>query len=441
MQKIFYRMSAILLALVIVLAGCSSSNTNNSVNNSNGSNESANNGGGGDASGQTSVIELDYWVPFAGSDGEFMEAMVAAFNDSQDEIKVNFMNNDWENYYPKLNTSLVGNAAPDVAVAHTSQLANLIPTGQLEAIDELAADAGLDWSEFGANQVNAVTSDGSYYAIPLDTHALIMYYNKSYLDAAGLLNADGSIAMDQSAEGFTDMLRTLKASLPNDVIPISLGTNNILSYWIWYALVHQQGGTYMDGDMPTIDTPEGKVAAELIKSWIDEGLTQSDVGDQHYDIFKSQKAALTFTGVWATGNFETEETLDFAAVPFPQLYSQPATWGDSHTIIVPRQADREKQVAAVKFADWLTTNGAMWATAGHVPVKPAVFETEEFKALPYRADYADVMEIVQYMPFTPKLGGLNDNVLESLVEINYGIKSIEEGLSEAQANAERLMNN
>lgn len=436
MRKQWFKLTSVLLALAVLFAGCSSSAPSETQSSGGNEGASSSNAGRGSSSG---VIDLDFWVPFSGSDGEFMQDMVTAFNQSQDEIRVQFMNNNWDNYYPKLNTSLVSGAAPDVAVAHTSQLANLIPTGKIEPLGELASEAGLDWSEFGDNQINAVMSDGEYYAVPLDTHALIMYYNKTYLDEAGLLNADGSIKMGEGAEGFTEMLRTLKQTLPSDVVPLSIGSNNILTYWIWYALVHQQGGTYIADGQPTIHTPESVTAMELIRLWIDEGLTQSDVGDQHYDIFKTQKAAITFTGVWATGNFESDPDLDFAAVPFPQLYDKPVTWGDSHTIIVPVQDDREKQVAAVKFADWLTDNGAMWAKAGHVPVKPAVFETEEFQSMPYRADYAGVMANVQYMPSTPKLGGLNDITLEYLVEINYGA-DIEESLRKAQEDAEAFMN-
>lgn len=436
MKKTMVQLVVAVLVFSLVLAGCSSGN------NSKAGNESASPSASGSApasGGSKEVVELKYWVPFSGSDGEFMEEMVKAFNASQSEIKVEFMNNNWENYYPKLQASLVAKAAPDVAVAHVSHLSELVPTGMIEPLDDLAKDAGLDWSTYGKNQETSVIRDGKHVAIPLDTHAVVMYYNKKYLKDAGLLNDDGSIKMEPGAEGFTNMLRTLKGKLPSDVSPLIIGSNNIFTYWIWYALVQQQGGTYFKDGKPTIDTPEGKKAMELMQTWINEGLAPKDIGDQSYDIFKTSKAAVTFTGVWATGNFEKEASLEFAAVPFPQLFSQPAAWGDSHTLIVPKQSDRNKQIAAVKFADWLTTNGAMWAKAGHVPSKPAVQETAEYKALPYRAGYAAVMNDVKYMPDSTKLGAVNDAVLESLVEINYGKKTIEDGLKDAQKKADDIV--
>ncbi|MGN7360320.1 ABC transporter substrate-binding protein [Paenibacillus sp. SAF-054] len=430
MKKTMIQFVSVLMILSLVLAGCSKSG-DSKPSNENASNSEGKSGG--------KTVELNYWVPFSGSDGEFMEDMVNSFNESQSEIKVKFMNNNWDNYYPKLLSSLQAKSAPDVAVAHVSHLAELAPTGMLEPLDDLAKDAGLDWSTFGKNQEDAIIRDGKHYAVPLDTHAVVMYYNKKFLGDAGLLNEDGTIKMEPGAEGFTKMLETLKAKLPGDVSPMIIGSNNVFTYWIWYALVQQQGGTYFKDGKPTIDTPEGKKAMELLKSWLDKGLMLPDIGDNSYDIFKTSKAAVTFTGVWATGNFEKEQSLEFAAVPFPQLFDQPAAWGDSHTLIVPKQDDKDKEVAAVKFANWLAEHGAMWAKAGHVPSKPSVVESEEYKAMPYRAGYADVMKIVKYMPDTPKLSAVNDAVLESLVQINYGQKTIEEGLKEAQEKADKLM--
>lgn len=430
MKKVMSQLVLVMMMISLVLSGCSTGDNSNSKN------VSAPKDGGEKSN---EVIKLTYWVPFSGSDGEYMENMVKTFNESQKEIQVEFMNNNWDNYYPKLLSSLAAKSAPDVAVAHVSHLAELIPTGMIEPLDALATEAGLDWSTYGKNQETSVIRDGQHVAIPLDTHAVVMYYNKKYLGDAGLLNDDGSIKMDPGAAGFTKMLEVLKEKLPADVSPMVIGSNNVFTYWIWYALVQQQGGTYFKDGQPTINTPEGKVAMELLQTWLNEKLMLPDIGDNSYDLFKTSKAAVTFTGVWSTGNFESEASLDFAAAPFPQLYDQPAAWGDSHTLIVPKQDNKEKQIAAVKFADWLAEHGAMWAKAGHVPSKPSVLASEEYKAMPYRASYAAVMDVVKYMPDTPKLAAINDTVLESLVEINYGHQTVDEGLAAAQKNADKLM--
>jgi len=415
---------------IAALTGCNSEDTSTDNEATTGNGESSNSG---------EKIELSYWVPFSGSDGEFMEGMVSEFNQSQDEIEVEFMNNNWDDYYPKLRTALVSNSAPDIAVSHVSNLPELIPTGSVESLDSLSEEAGLDWSTYADNQVEATIIDGEHYAVPLDTHAVIMYYNTELLDEAGLLNDDGTIAMGEGADGFTDMLKTLQSELPSDISPMVLGTNNIFTFWVWHALVSQQGLTYLDNGEVTINSPESVTAMNLMTEWIDEDLMAADIGDNSYDIFKTGQAAVTFSGVWATGNFETDENLEFEAVPFPQLYDQPAAWGNSHTLIVPTQDNHDKQVAAVKFADWLAENSVMWAEAGHVPTKTSVIESAEYQEMPYRSDYAAVMEDVIYVPASDQQSSISDAILESLVKINYGQISVEDGIKEAQDNVEALV--
>jgi len=421
MKRIMKGISILLVLSLLFLASCSSSD-----------NEAA-------TGGDKDKIELNYWVPFSGSDGEFMEGMVKEFNESQDDIEVEFMNNNWQDYYPKLKTALVSDSAPDIAVSHVSNLAELLPTDKIESLNELAEEAGIDWTTYSENQVNAVKFDDDYYAVPLDTHALIMFYNNKYLDEAGLLNDDGSLAYEKSPEGFTNMLRELEEKLPDDVLPLVIGSNNIFTFWVWHGLLTQQGVNYMDDGSIDINSKESQEVMSLLKTWLDEGLMPADIGDNSYDIFKTQDAAITFTGVWATGNFETEDDLDFSAVPFPQLYDEPSAWGDSHTLIIPKQDNKDKQIAAVKFADWLADNGAMWAEAGHVPTKPNVIESEEYQEMHHRSDYADVMDIVEYVPTSDRINAVNDIILESLVNINYGHVSVEEGLDEAQKQVEALL--
>lgn len=413
-----------------ILAGCGTDDNASGDANASDNNVSGANG---------EVVELSYWVPFSGSDGEFMEGMVRQFNEEHEDIQVEFMNNNWDDYYPKLRTALVSNSAPDIAVSHVSNLPELIPTGSIEPLDELADEAGIDWSSYADNQINATIIDGEHYAVPLDTHAVIMYYNTELLDEAGLLNEDGSIAMGEGHEGFTEMLETLDQELSDNISPMIMGTNNIFTYWVWHALVSQQGHDYLDGSDVAIDSPEGIEAMRLMTDWIDRDLMPADVGDNSYDIFKTGQAAVTFSGVWATGNFETEEDLDFQAVPFPQLYDQPAAWGNSHTLIVPKQEDRNKQIAAVQFADWLAENSVMWAEAGHVPPKPSVIESDDYQDLPYRSDYAAVMEDVVYVPQSQHASSIQDEILESLVQINYGQSSIEDGIRNAHEKVEDLV--
>ena len=110
-------------------------------------------------------------------------------------------------------------------------------------------------------------------------------------------------------------------------------------------------------------------------------------------------------GVWTTGTWESTKDFEFGAMPIPKFYDQEATWGDSHTIILPltQDEDEAKRKAAMIFADWVADNGQVWAKAGHIPSKPSVLEKQEFKDMPYRSDYSEVASVVKFSKNQPKL--------------------------------------
>jgi hypothetical protein len=53
------------------------------------------------------------------------------------------------------------------------------------------AGAGLAMTDYPAASIAAAQSDGKLYAVPFDVHAVILYYNKDMLGAAGLLDENG----------------------------------------------------------------------------------------------------------------------------------------------------------------------------------------------------------------------------------------------------------
>lgn len=422
----------LVMLATVVLSGCGATkNTNSSQN------------GEVPKKDQTKdTIMLKYWVPFSGGDGEYMQGLVDEFNETHDDIQVEMLNIKWADYYTKLRTSLVSRTSPDIAIAHTSMLAELSPTGMLTDINTLAEEAGIDWSEFSENVLNATIRDGKYLAVPLDTHALIMYYNKDYLNEAGVLDADGNIIMEAGADGFINMLKKLKKSLPDDVHPFVVSTNNICPVWVWYAFYNQidGGGSYLVDGKAAFNNDHSKKVLQLFADLINEGLWPKNISDaSQYDLFKSGKAAINFAGVWSTGNYEQNKDLNFAAVPIPAVFDSPATWGDSHTFVLPKKDDKAKQVAAAKFADWVTDNGVKWAKAGHIPSKTKVVNSSEYKEMDYRPDYAKAVKDVKFWPVSDKLGACNDKLIESFTVLLNGTITVDEFMERTEKEVNSIL--
>lgn len=387
-------------------------------------------------------IEINYWTPFSGGDGEYMQKMVEKFNTSQTDIKVKMLNNVWDDYYTKIRTSLVSKTAPDICIAHASHLAELNKTGMLSDINGFAKDAGLNWSDFAENPLKATMIGGVHIAIPNDTHALIMYYNTDYFKTAGLLDANGKIIMGQGPDGFIAMLEKLKTVLPSGAYPFVNSTDNICPFWMWYALYSQinGGGEFIKDKKAVFNNGQARKAAQVLVDLRDKGLWPKNISDaSSYDLFKTGKAAVNFAGVWSTGNYESNKNLYFAAIPLPKIFDKQATWGDSHTFIIPKQADKDKQIAAAKFANWLTNDGIDWAGAGHVPSKTAVVQSSEFKALKYRPDYAEAIKTVNYYPQITNISGVTDSATTDFVAMMKGALTVDQTINKASEDINTIL--
>lgn len=416
----------LLLIAMLVLSACAGGSAPSS------SSESGKTGG---------KTQISFWTPFSGGDGEFMAAMVDKFNQENPDIQVEQLSNRSEDYYTKLQTSLASDQAPDLAVLHSSRMPQFVPAGYVTPLDDLAAGSKVNWDEFNPTILESTIYDGKHYSIPLDTHAIVMYYNKTYLEKAGVLK-DGKPVFDPSPEGFTAFLTKIKNAVPADVAPLAQPSVRIDAYWMFWGFYNQLtgGGKFYDANgKAELNNPQAQQALEYVNSLYTSKLIPPNIDDA-VKLFQDQRAAVLITGVWSTGSFENIKDLDFAVVPMPQIYDQPATWGDSHTLALPKhsQEDPAKQQAALTFANWLAEHGAMWAKAGHIPSVTKVLDSQEFKDMPYRSDYAKSADFVKYWPRNEKQGQINDNIIKEFEKMLAGQQDPATTLQKADASTDKI---
>ncbi|WP_416147499.1 extracellular solute-binding protein [Salipaludibacillus sp. HK11] len=394
-------------------------------------------------------MQLTYWVLFGGGDIDFMQSIVDEYNESQDEVYVNMVLQDFEDYYTKLVTSVVADRGPDVAVIHGAVLPEMVNQGLTTPLDSLAATTGLDWNQYNDNILDAMDIEDEYHGLPVDTHPHIMYLNTDLAEEAGMVDDDGNLLMDSdSPEDFVELFSRAKETLP-EVAPLSLPTGGGDVFNFWWALYHQMGGTpifsgddLIDVDV-TIDKDVAVEAAEYIKGFFyEEELVPLHIAD-FYQEFQSGNAVGIITGVWATGIWEDTEDMNFRAYPIPTLYEQEAAAGDSHTLIIPDNEDStdERREATMEFMEFVTDEGGVtWAGAGHIPANDEVVESDEFKELPHRSDYTEVADQVVYPPESIYFNPAETEMVRSIDEIMADRVTPEEGIDQMVDELEILIN-
>ncbi|MDF2961928.1 MAG: transporter substrate-binding protein [Paenibacillus sp.] len=346
-------------------------------------------------------VELVFWSLFSGGDGDFMQQMIDSFNKDNPNIQIKNVKLEWGEYYTKLITGVSSGNGPDIGVSHTSKLPELIKQGVVSELDPVAKVTNLDWSTFNQNILSATMLNGKHYAIPIDTHPFIFFYNKTMLKQAGLLDDKGKPIMTQSAQGFVDFAVKLKISLQNNQMAFAFPSKGDDPYRLWWALYHQLGGKDVMADdlkTPSIDMAKAVQAANYIKDLYHKQQVIPLNLENFTKSFQAGNAGFFMSGVWNTGTMEQTNGLEFGVMPIPKFFDKQATWGDSHTLILPiqKKPDQNRQKAALAFMNYIADHGHVWAKAGHIPAKAKIVDDAEFKKLPYRSDYVSVADTVAF---------------------------------------------
>ncbi len=414
---------ALLMAVVVFAAGCSGGNNPGNA----GANSAENHDGTGQNTG-TEPVSIMFWNMFGGGEGDFVDQIVKDFNSSQDEVVVETLRLESNEYYAKFGTALASGKGPDVAVAHLDRLAPFVKAGQLTPLDSLAGETGFDFNEITDSNVESVSYDGVPYAVPIDTHFHMFYYNKDLLSEAGLLDADGMPILGEiSPEGFKQFLGKIKQQLP-DITPF--GVNTPYFHEPFYNLYYQTGGEILNEDL-TAAAINNENAVSVLNFYLDlYDSGYSDINDKTpWDTFHNGQSATWFGGVWEAGWHLGSEELNVGIMPIPAFFGSETHWSSSHTLVIPDYVTDEKQLAAMKFIQYFTLEGGkIWAQAGHVPTAKAVVASEDYKNLPYREAFIHAQTTVKYAPKTDKYNSIDTVVKEILQTIIFKQATPEEGL-------------
>jgi multiple sugar transport system substrate-binding protein len=389
-------------------------------------------------------VTISYWTLFTGGDKEFMDAMVEQFMEENPDIIIDQTTSRWENFYDFLTTSMAGGNAPDVAIIHATRIPGFAVQGALHPLDELIAEAELPEEDFLPIPWELSQYEGTRYAVPLDIHTLVLFYNKQILEEAGLLNEDGTFEQPDSREGWLEVFETLKER--TDATPWPLASLGSAAYRDWFSLLHQNGGQLItdDGTRAAFNSPEG---IDALQFWVDHVRTHQYSPDgltfpQTFTMFQEGDSAMEGYGAWRTGAYEAIEGLEFDVGPYPVFGDQPAMFADSHVFVLPAQRTRDeaKDRAALRFIDWMTSNTIMWTEAGHIPPRVSVIESEEYQSLPHRP-YKDLaaLENIRYPPLQVNILEIETIILEEIQAALGGVKTSERALADAEQRVNSIL--
>ena len=252
---------------------------------------------------------------------------------------------------------------PDVLMLDNPDVQQVAASGALTPLEDL----GIDTAGVADGVLRASTYEGDLYGLQPVTNTVALFYNKKFLDAAGVVPPTTWEELEVASARLTQGDR------------YGFAMSNIGTFegtWQFLPFMWSNGG-----DERNIDTPQTAAALQLVKDLMTSGsLSQSSVNwpqDEVTDHFIAGNAAMMINGPWSFPALERTADLEYGVVPIPA----PRAGGEivlpfgGEAWTVPQTGDEEKQKKAAELVQCLNRDDIEVELAlrtGTVPTKPAL---------------------------------------------------------------------
>jgi multiple sugar transport system substrate-binding protein len=356
-------------------------------------------------------------VGFDGSNAAIaavVEAAAAAVQAANPGAEIEISPAPAGNYETQLFLALSSGQAPDVFVTSGLGIGELGPTGAIEPLDAYLSQWD-GWPQYPEAVRQAISYNGSTWALPtsIDTHFL--YYRKDLFESAGL-------ARDWQPNTPDDILaaaRQVKAALP-DVIPYGLyaGANggNATAVRGFLPLLHAYGGTLKDEsgrwviDSPALRSTLGyyQTVFQVDETVPQQAMTAANPARMLRTSFATGELATLYDGSWVYADWEAaapeiahEQT---GYVLFPTADGRPsfaigglgASW-----YINARASAKDLAWALLAAGNSPEALVALNTVSPHIPPRLDAAASPAFQASPFLTAMVDSMAVLQLQPPDP----------------------------------------
>lgn len=338
---------AILMAALMAigtLAGCGSSDTateSTSAEAAEGtSTEASTDTAEASTDGKTTITFWHYMSE--DKEGQFVNAAVDEFNNSQDEIYVEAQYLPREELMKQYTIGVVSGDLPDVGMVDNPDHNSYASMGVFEDITDLYENSGDQ--HFLEGSIGSCYYDGKLYGVPWGNNCLGLFYNKKLLDEAGLEVPTTWSELEEACEKLTtsDCYGLAISAIGNE--------EGTFQYMPWLL---SAGGSVYD-----LGSDASKESMSYLKELIDKGYvnsecvnwTQADAEKQ----FASGQAAMMINGPWQFSGLEQDAPdLEYGCAQVPK-----ADDGDYASILGGENigiCTGGNKDAAWKFISWITS--------------------------------------------------------------------------------------
>lgn len=385
------------------------------------------------------VTELTFWHSMGGKGGEAITALVDAFNESQDEIRVVAeYQGAYDDAVNKLKSSALRNAGPDIMQLYEIGTKWMIDSEYAIPMQDFIDEEGYDVSHLEENILDYYTIDDKLYSMPFNTSTPILYYNKTAFEEVGLNPEVAPTNFDEILE-YSEKL-TKKSGNITERYGYAM---QIYGWFFEQFLIKQQldyanegNGRDNQATAVTFDTNQG--ALNIINGWktlVDSGLIANfgRNGDAVTDSFASGKVAMTIASTASLTDIKSKinDTFELGTAYFPAVSSTDeggVSIGGASLWIMDK-GDDDKAKAAFEFIKFMVSADvqAQWAQAtGYFSVNKEAYE---------------IPSMVEYLNNNPEFQTAIDQLREPNNQSGALLGVFPEARAAIEENIEKVLNN
>ena len=343
----------------------------------------------------TGPVEVEFWHAMGGENGNVLNELVKAYNQSQDDVRVKAVfAGTYGESLDKYLTALRGGNVPDLVQLEETAIQLMIDSGSATPASACIEAASYDTSDFLQRVLDEFTVEGVMWPMPFNVSNPVLYFNKVAFDKAGLDAENPPSTLAELQDASRKIVESGAAKYAMSV--------EIQGWYVeqWYA---KAGETVVDNDngrsaratAATLEKPVGEEIFGWLRSMLDEDLAlnvgRNPSGRDHFLAIASGDAAMTIGtsaalgGIYDVleGNPGLASRVDIRIAPMPGSDEGGVVVGGASLWMINKSSDAEK-AAVWDFVTWLDEpeQQARWhAGTGYIPIRTSAAELPEVTQL------------------------------------------------------------
>ena len=340
-----------------------------------------------------------------------------------------------DKFQDKLKAQMAGGTAPDVFYVDDQLMTAFAPSGQLLALDDYMAQAGVSRNDFIPALLTIFTQDGKTYGLPKDWGTLGLVYLPEAFTAAGIAEPTATWTWDDMRAAAQKIAATGKYG------GFCMGAD-----WARFApFVFSNGGAFASTDYKsaTLDTPEVTAMATFVADMFKEKslVRAADIGASWCgEAIGKQLVGMTTEGGWMVNFMKTTyPDVKWTAIEIP---SGPKTRADViFTNAIGVNASTKYPIASAAFTIFVTGE----ANQGEIVKTGFAYSTHPSQADLVVDPNDKAISVGGLLPDTrvaywgPYTGKVNDVVSKALERVFLGDQTVAESFAQAQTEAQAAL--